>query len=68
MEEGQVFISENGAFPEGFCSWAYADSQRDLSHLRLGGDYPWMQEKGTILACCTDGARPVLFKLERMES
>lgn len=66
--DGQEFIAKEGAVPEGFpCSWAYADIQRDLIHLRLGGDYPWFKEKGSILASCTDGARPVIFKLERVE-
>ena len=67
LEEGQEFISENGNFPQGFCAWAFADIQRDITHLRLGGDYPWIKEKGTILSCCTDGIRPVIFKLERIE-
>ena len=67
FEMGQEFISNEGGFPEGFCPWAFADIQRDLIHLRLGGDYPWFKEKGTILSSCTDGARPVIFKLERIE-
>lgn len=66
VETGQEFISE-GNCPDGFCSWAFADIHRDITHLRLGGDYPWMREKGTILSCCTDGVRPVIFKLERIE-
>ena len=66
LEVGQEFLCEEGKFPAGFCSWAYADIQRDISHLRLGGDYPWTQEKGSVVSCCTDGFRPVLFKLERM--
>jgi len=68
FEEGKVFISKEGGFPEGFCPWAFADIQRDLIHLRLGGDYPWFKEKGSILSCCTDGARPVIFKLERIKA
>ena len=67
FEEGQEFISKEGGYPEGFCTWAYADIQRDLIHLRLGGDFPWFKEKGAILSSCTDGARPVIFKLERIE-
>jgi len=67
LEEGQVFISDEGSCPPGFCNWAFADIQRDIIHLRLGGDFPWIKEKGTMLACCTDGVRPVIFKLERME-
>jgi len=65
---GQEFISDEGKFPEGMCAWAFADIQRDITHLRLGGDFPWVKEKGAIMSCCTDGARPVIFKLERMDS
>ena len=68
LEVGQEFISDEGVFPEGMCSWAFADIQRDITHLRLGGDYPWIEEEGAIMSCCTDGARPVIFKLERIES
>jgi uncharacterized repeat protein (TIGR04076 family) len=67
VEEGQEFISDGGNCPEGFCAWAFSDIQRDITHLRLGGDYPWIKQKGAVLACCTDGVRPVVFKLERIE-
>jgi len=67
FEDGQVFISENGQAPEGFCAWAFADIQRDITHIRLGGSYPWIQEKEAILSSCTDGARPVIFKLESVK-
>ncbi|MBW1696557.1 MAG: TIGR04076 family protein [Deltaproteobacteria bacterium] len=66
FEEGQEFICKEGQYPEGFCSWAFADIQRDIVHLRFGGDFPWIKEKGAILSSCTDGARPVIFKLERI--
>ena len=67
VEEGQEFISENGACPPGFCTWAFADIQRDITHLRFGGDFPWIKEKGKMLSSCTDGVRPVIFKLEIIE-
>ncbi|MBA7581937.1 hypothetical protein ES708_23854 [subsurface metagenome] len=67
VELGQEFISDEGECPPGLCGWAFADIQRDVTHLRLGGDYPWMKEKGVVLSCCTDGIRPVIFKLERKE-
>jgi uncharacterized repeat protein (TIGR04076 family) len=72
VNAGQVFVSkgETLRMPEGFCSWAWADIQwadiqRDVVHLALGGDFPWMKQRGTTLTCCTDGLRPVIFKLER---
>lgn len=63
---GQQFIvGEDGRTPEGFCAWAWNDLYGVLTHLRFGGDFPWMREKGTIVSCCSDGFRPVIFKLER---
>lgn len=53
--------------PEGFCSWAWADIQRDVIHLVFGGDFPWMKQKGTGIAACTDGLKPVIFKIERID-
>ncbi len=66
VELGQEFISVEGSYPPGMCAWAFADIQRDIIHLRLGGDFPWIKEKGTVLSSCTDGCRPVVFKLERI--
>lgn len=67
LEEGQEFVSDEGGFPPGFCAWAFADIHREIIHLRWGGDYPLIKKKGAVLACCTDGVRPVIFKLERIE-
>ena len=68
VKVGDEFVVQNLIMPEGFCSWAWADIQRDVVHLSLGGDFPWIKKEGTILSCCTDGLRPVVFKLERIES
>ena len=68
LELGQEFIVDEGVnCPSGFCAWAFADIQRDLVHLIFDGSYPWVKEKGVTLASCTDGCRPVVFKLERIE-
>jgi uncharacterized repeat protein (TIGR04076 family) len=64
---GDEFISKGLRKPEGFCDWAWADIQRDIVHLALGGNYSWIQEKGAAIVCCTDGLRPVVFKLKRIE-
>jgi len=35
--------------------------------LRNNGDLNWYYEKpGTLIGCCPDGLRPVVFKLERV--
>ena len=65
--EGQVFETDMQTVPEGFCPFAFVDISRFLSGLRSGANYAWMNEKGTVLACCTDGFRPVVFRLERIE-
>lgn len=69
FKEGQEFIIEDSlAKPEGFCGWAWRDIYKDLSILRFGGNFwsSWMKE-GEIFTCCTDGVRPVSFKMERLE-
>ena len=74
FEAGQVFFIDTSDgeqswknFPKGFCVWAYADMQRDILHILFGGSYPWFQEKGVVVICCTDGLRPVMFRVERIE-
>jgi len=52
--------------PEKFCGWAWRDIYKDVSVLAFGGDFDWTKP-GVAITCCTDGNRPVVFKLERME-
>lgn len=67
LNEGQSFlILEDGDIPQGFCSWAWSDLHRQLTLLRYGGNYAPMKNGGTIYASCSDGLRPVIFKLERI--
>ena len=64
---GQEFIVKDDLQkPEGFCSWAWADLHREIVHIAFGGDYPWMKKRGMVISCCTDGTRPVIFKIERV--
>lgn len=68
LEDGQVFLTESAArMPEGFCGWAWADIQRDITAVLFGSHLPWMKQRGLSIACCTDGARPVIFKVERID-
>jgi len=65
--DGQEFIvEENGRMPEGFCSWAWNDLTKVLHTLRYNGNYHFFEEPGVSVNCCTDGLRPVIFKLERV--
>jgi len=66
-EEGQEFISDAwGRAPERFCESAWSDIQKHLHLVRGGGSYPgdWVIPAGAAVACCTDGYRPVVFKIE----
>lgn len=65
LREGQEFVSRGVNMPEGFCSWAWADIQKYVMVLARGGNFLGVHA-GTYITCCTDGFRPVLFKLERV--
>ena len=66
FEVGQEFTARNLDIPEGFCAWAWADIQRDVAIMALGGDLKWIKGEGIMITCCTDGFRPVIFRLERL--
>ena len=64
--QGQEFILEKPNIPEGFCSWAWADIHKDIIAIMGGADFHWINREGVAIACCTDGFRPVIFKIERI--
>lgn len=68
FEEGQEFLLDDfPSMPEKFCDWAWADIQRDVVVVAMGGGMPWMKDPGVMVSCCTDGVRPVIFKIERVD-
>jgi uncharacterized repeat protein (TIGR04076 family) len=64
FDDGQTFVVQGQQKPDGFCSWAWADIQRDVVWVALGGVQPNHTDPGTAIACCTDGLNPVFFRLE----
>jgi uncharacterized repeat protein (TIGR04076 family) len=61
LEAGQEFISNNRWDPpEGFCQWAWGDLRPIIQSIHAG-------HPATMIACCTDGLRPVTFMLEGIE-
>ena len=66
FEDGQEFVLDKPNIPEDFCPWAWADLQRDVVAVFHGASYPWIDQKNAIISCCTDGLRPVVFKIERI--
>jgi uncharacterized repeat protein (TIGR04076 family) len=61
LSDGQEFLTEiPWAPPEGLCTWAWAD-MRSLIHAIHAGS-PVVK-----VFSCSDGLRPVFFKLERVD-
>jgi len=69
LEVGDAFIFAGSAeMPAGFCPWAWIDIYRGVNALSAGASYaPWNNREGVQILCCTDGIRPVVFKLEALE-
>ncbi|MFC2082494.1 TIGR04076 family protein [Candidatus Bipolaricaulota bacterium] len=66
--DGQVFETNRSCEkPDGFCDWAWADIQRDVISVAFGVGHPWASPPPMAIACCTDGKRPVIFKIEPLE-
>ena len=67
MREGQSFIANGPARPEGFCDSAWESISPFVTELaRGGGDFydGWMKNKKSAMISCNDGFRPVSFYLE----
>lgn len=67
MKEGAVFTVKEGKIPNGFCIWMWHDIYPEVVTLMMGGNFPWMKEEGIAIACCSDGMRPVIAKIERIK-
>ena len=68
IDEKSVWIVEkDGKMPEGFCSWAWRDLYKDLAVLRYGGNFEDWVNPPFMYTSCSDGVRPVSFKLEILE-
>lgn len=71
--EGQEFVTEIEK-PSNFCDWAWTDILKFVTVLLAGGNFSkdifedWMQDENTMITCCTDGIRPVVFKLEKIDA
>ncbi len=62
FSDGQAFtLTQPWSPPEGFCPWAWADIRTYVSANFHGGRFP-------SVACCSDGLRPVFFRVEPIEA
>jgi len=68
FREGQEFVTDVfGSMPAGFCPWAWDDIYKSLVGFAADGNFGmWYEDPRIIIACCTDGTRPVIFKIEKM--
>ncbi len=70
IKEGDVFISEDGKCPDGFCDSAWGTIKEFVFVLSNGGGNfydGWMKDPHSAMLSCNDGFRPVSFYLERVE-
>ena len=70
VEEGQVFISENGEKPSGLCESAWESMRYFVAELAKGGGNfydGWMKNEKSAMISCNDGFRPVSFLIETIE-
>ncbi|MDR3276112.1 MAG: TIGR04076 family protein [Treponema sp.] len=68
LQEGEEYVFHGQAvMPEGFCPWAWIDIYRAVSALSAGASFtPWNNKDNMQIYCCTDGIRPVIFKIEAL--
>jgi uncharacterized repeat protein (TIGR04076 family) len=68
LNEGDEFIYDGQAImPKGFCQWAWIDIYGGIKTLSSGGTFtPWNNKENMQILCCTDGIRPVIFKIESL--
>lgn len=67
FEDGQeIYVGDNLRMPEGFCATAWRNFYHNIRTLGYGGDLPFFKETNVAINCCTDGMRPVIFKIERI--
>ena len=54
--------------PEAFkCDWAWDDIHKIIMILMTNGNFgTWMKNENNFITCCTDGVKPVVFKMERL--
>lgn len=67
IQEGQVFISENGEKPSGLCDSAWVSMSYFVKELAGGGGNfydGWMKDEHSAMISCNDGFRPVSFYIE----
>ncbi len=73
LGDGQEFVVPSTLEkPQGFCDWAWTDIHKFVVALSRGGNFSqdifagWMKDSDSMVVCCTDGVRPVVFEIRRL--
>lgn len=66
QDNQEMILDENLQMPEGFCQSAWISIYPNVRTIGYGGNLPFFEEEGVAVSCCTDGMRPVIFKIERL--
>ena len=67
VNEGDVFVSENGEKPKNLCQSAWESMEYFVKELANGGGNfydGWMKNPKSAMISCNDGFRPVSFYIE----
>lgn len=67
VNEGDVFVSENGEKPNNLCQSAWESMEYFVKELANGGGNfydGWMKNPKSAMISCNDGFRPVSFYIE----
>jgi uncharacterized repeat protein (TIGR04076 family) len=68
FSEGQEFIAQYDQQPEEFCGSAWSTLRERMMILRNGGNFAgWSNDEQSIVVCCSDGFRPVVFELKKID-
>lgn len=68
FRDGQTFVLDGLGKPDRFCSSAWADIHGIVRTVAFGGEQASVRTHNAAIACCTDGMKPVVFKLELVDS
>lgn len=72
FQEGQEFIVDKQSYltmlDGKFCSEAWAAISHYVYAALQGGSimHGWTNDEKVMIACCSDGVRPVIFRIERL--
>jgi len=66
FKDGEVIRLDGITPPPEFCPRAWADIHGEVRMVASGGGQDFVKRPGSAISCCTDGIRPVVFRIERM--